>query len=315
MKFNRTFLPFVLTPLTCSAAFAAEDSKAWVPDTPKTWDETQLADWATRVAGLNVRPGHISPEEYYAIPVENYRSYPVYMPGREPEGYWEMLQHIGPRPLFESANLKTRTDWIEAGKKVFEGATSPQLTTYDSNLIAQVRNREFMEGQKARPFADGTLDFLRWLPTEKGVALAAWNCSACHVQHRADGSHVPGAPGRAEVTRSRPYLFRSLLARYLEVPNHVLGGAPPFFMAGAGPGPWLYQAHGVPWLRDDAGEWLKNATAANMRNFSGLTEIREASSDGTAVCCIPPKSRTSLESSPANTSITPRPISIGESAT
>jgi hypothetical protein len=261
MKFNCPLLRFALIAVAYWTAFAAEDSKVWAPEVPKTWEEAQLAGWATPVAGLNVRPSHISPEEYYSIPVENYRSYPVYMPGREPEGYWEMLQHIGPRPLIESADLKTQADWVKAGHRVFEEAIAPQLTTLDPNLIAQVRDRQFMERQGAKAFSDGTLDFLRWLPTKNGVALAASSCSACHVQHRADGSHVPGAPGRAEVTRSQPYLFRSLPPRYLEGANHVLGGAPPFIMGGSGPGGWLYQAYGVPWLADDVNVRLKNATA------------------------------------------------------
>ena len=89
---------------------------------PKTWDEEALADWATPVAGLNVRPAHISAPDYYALPVENLRTYPVYFPGREPEGYWEMLQHIHPMPLIEPEKLKTQADWVAAGKRVFDEA-------------------------------------------------------------------------------------------------------------------------------------------------------------------------------------------------
>src|SRR4029079_1311285 len=73
---------------------------------PKTWDEAALADWATPLAGLNLRPTHISEKEYYSLPVENLRTYPVYFPGREPEGYWEMLQRVGPQPLIEPEKLK-----------------------------------------------------------------------------------------------------------------------------------------------------------------------------------------------------------------
>jgi hypothetical protein len=40
---------------------------------PKTWDETALADWATPLAGLNVRPTHISSKEYYSMRVDNLR--------------------------------------------------------------------------------------------------------------------------------------------------------------------------------------------------------------------------------------------------
>src|SRR5436190_18279720 len=73
-------------------------AQPWKPDIPKVWDEAALADWATPLAGLNRRPTHISAKEYYSLTVENLRTYPVYFPGREPDGYWEMLRRIGPKP-------------------------------------------------------------------------------------------------------------------------------------------------------------------------------------------------------------------------
>src|SRR6185503_7071429 len=73
-------------------AVALEPSALWSqtafrPTIPKTWDEAALADWATPIAGLNVRPTHISAKEYYSLPIENRLNYPVYYPGREPKGY------------------------------------------------------------------------------------------------------------------------------------------------------------------------------------------------------------------------------------
>jgi hypothetical protein len=97
--------------------FAAAQN--WKPEIPRTWDEAALADWATPVAELNVRPTHISAKEYYSLSVENLRTYPVYFPGREPEGYWEMLQRVGPQPLIEPEKLKNEADWIEVGRRVF----------------------------------------------------------------------------------------------------------------------------------------------------------------------------------------------------
>lgn len=46
-------------------AVAADDTKHWTPDIPKVWDEAALADWATPVAGLNVRPTHISVQKTF----------------------------------------------------------------------------------------------------------------------------------------------------------------------------------------------------------------------------------------------------------
>jgi hypothetical protein len=70
----------------------------------------------------------MSAKEYYSMPEYNFRSYPAYMPGREPEGYWEMLQHIAPKPLIEPETLKTEADWIAAGRRVFEEGDTPQFT-------------------------------------------------------------------------------------------------------------------------------------------------------------------------------------------
>src|SRR4051812_68078 len=103
MKKERVFLfRFVLVAASLIAwpsAVRPQDSTRWNANVPKTWDGTSLQDWATPVAGLNIRPTHLSPDDYYALPIENLRMYPVYLPGREPADYWETLQRVGPKPL------------------------------------------------------------------------------------------------------------------------------------------------------------------------------------------------------------------------
>ena len=79
-------------------AVAQTSGKYGAREIPKVWDEAALADWATPVAGLNARPTHISAKEYYSFRVENLRTYPFYIPGREPPGYREMLRRVGPEP-------------------------------------------------------------------------------------------------------------------------------------------------------------------------------------------------------------------------
>jgi len=137
----------------------------WKPDIPKVWDEAALADWATPLAGLNRRPTHISAKEYYSLTVENLRTYPVYFPGREPEGYWEMLRRIGPKPLIEPKELVTEADWIEAGKRVFDEADHLHLRTWDPGFIAAARSRETFEQAGVEPLPDGTVFGSRWVPT------------------------------------------------------------------------------------------------------------------------------------------------------
>ena len=97
------------------------------PAIPKTWDEEKLATWAMPLAGLNARPAHIPERQYYGLRIENLRTYPVYFPGREPAGYWEKLQRIGPKPLIEPEKLKTDRDWVEAGQVVFDEADAQHL--------------------------------------------------------------------------------------------------------------------------------------------------------------------------------------------
>jgi hypothetical protein len=90
----------VLTIFCAIASIASAQTR----QIPRTWDEKALVNWATPVAGLNVRPHHLSEKEYYATPVDNLRTYPVYYPDREPAGYWEKLQKLGPQPLSNRRN-------------------------------------------------------------------------------------------------------------------------------------------------------------------------------------------------------------------
>src|SRR5260221_12559241 len=91
-----------------SVAFGQQKKAPFQPEVPRTWNEKELSDWATPVAGLNLRPSHFSEDEYYRAPLDNYRTYPVYPAGPEPEGYWEMVKKVGPKPRFTGANFKTK---------------------------------------------------------------------------------------------------------------------------------------------------------------------------------------------------------------
>jgi hypothetical protein len=171
---------------------AADQGKNWKAEVPKVWDDAALAEWATPVAGLNVRPTHIPSREYYSLTIDNLRTYPVYFPGREPTGYWEMLQHLGPKPLIEPRKLKTEAEWIEAGRRVFVEADHIHLRTFDAKLIATARDPATYQGK--RPLPDGTASDIRWVPTRDGLALGIRDCSGCHTRYLEDGTAIAGAP-------------------------------------------------------------------------------------------------------------------------
>lgn len=239
----------------CNWAAVADNPERWHPDIPKVWDRVALADWATPLAGLNVRPQHISSDEYYALPVDNLKTYPVYFPGREPKGYWDMLQHVGPKPLIEPDKLKSKADWIEAGRTVFFGADHIHLRTFDPKLIAIARDPATYKGKK--PLADGTASDILWVPTPDGLALGIRDCSACHTRYQDDGMIVAGAPRNGNTSAAAVGLIGPM-----QTAKRVVNASAPFHMGPQPFGEWLYQAWGVPWRENDINARLKSMTEA-----------------------------------------------------
>src|SRR5262245_49630320 len=129
---------------------------------PKTWEEQELRDWATPIAALSVRPGHFSEAEYLRAPIDDLRTYPVYYPGREPAGYFEMIRTTGPKPIIEPDSLKTADDWVRAGKRVFQEYDVPAFRVYDPKAIDLARSAQFFGTSRVSVRADGTLPDLRW---------------------------------------------------------------------------------------------------------------------------------------------------------
>jgi len=151
----------------------------------------------------------------------------VYFPGREPDGSWEMLRRIGPKPLIEPKALVTEADWIEAGRRVFDEADHLHLRTWDSGFIAAARSRETFEQAGVEPLPDGTVFGSRWVPTKQGVALSFGNCNNCHVLYMSDGTRVPGASSFAEVSRTRSPKYRNPLINPVQFANRMVTGAAP----------------------------------------------------------------------------------------
>jgi len=242
-------------------AVAYQATRTWRPEIPRVWDESELAGWATPLAGLGEAPTHMSPADYYAIPEQNLRSYPLYMPDREPAGYWERIQSVGPQPLIEPAKLATQADWIAAGERVFLDAVV--LKTFDPKVIAMARSLEAMQARGTGPLPDGTINGLRWVPTKDGVAVGLTNCSACHLLYLPDNTPVQGASSFAI-----PNNFRNGLGSAIREAEHTLPGEVPFALTGS-IGDAAYQAYGAPWVHDPAGERLREITAAEFNAYIG----------------------------------------------
>jgi hypothetical protein len=247
--------------LAAAAATAYRVTHTWRPEIPRVWDEAALAGWAVPLAGLGTAPTHLSEREYYAIPEENLKSYPLYMPDREPAGYWQQIQAAGPQPLIDTAKLVTKADWIAAGERVFFDAVA--VKTLDPEVIAMARSQEAMTARGTGPLPDGTVNGLRWIPTKDGVAVGLTNCSACHLLYLPDNTPVPGASSFAI-----PNNFRNGLGSAIRAAEHSLPGETPFKIAGS-IGEQAYQAYYAPWVNDPAGERLRDLTAGQYNAYIG----------------------------------------------
>lgn len=232
---------------------------AQVLTAPRIWNDAALADWATPVAGLNVRPSHYSSAEYYASPEDNLQTYPVYRPDKEPAGYWESLQKMKPQPLVDGTSIRSEQDWIAAGYRAFRDMDLAYLRTADPALIAEARDPERLNGFFT--LDDGSIVGLRWVVTESGVKLSGRACAACHGSIGPDGKVVFAGPGGSQPPGSLP----------VAGPNVTLVGAlgtayrwRQFY--GAGPAPYkAWQEFTVPWAPDPRVERFKTMTGAEMQ--------------------------------------------------
>ena len=247
----------VFLVLALSSAFGQSAEKRI--EAPRFWNDGDLADWATPVAGLNVRPGHCSEKEYYAAPVGEWvRTYPVYFPGREPAGYSDMLGNAKPEPLI-TPGARTMADWLKDGKRVFHEMDIPYLRSYDPKLAETLRSGDDFKKLGGHPQTDGTVFGLRWVPTAKGLALSIQDCAACHSRVMPDGSILDGAPNSLG-SDSGDGVFGSFV-------THTSPGFLDFYSPGETPGMVGWRFWGVPWVPNDVNERFKSPTLGDPRDF------------------------------------------------
>jgi hypothetical protein len=186
---------------------------------PKVWDDRDIADFRLPLAALGKAPKLISEQEYYALPEVNLKTYPVYIPDKEPPGYLEWLKEQEPQPLVDISKLKTEADWIAAGREVFYGRELPRFTGSQDNLQL-IRNPKVIAAYGLQTTPDGVLLGLRFVVRAKGkVELGTDTCAMCHVQVRPDGKviegppnvHTPFGPLMADLTRRYASISPQLL--------------------------------------------------------------------------------------------------------
>ncbi len=167
---------------------------------PKIWDEQELADWGLPLAAVKAKPKYIGEKAYYASPVENLRTYPVYHPDHEPSGYWEDLLQKEPHKLVEPGVPRTPAQWIELGKRVFKEMDQAAVRTTDPKAFAYLRDRDALKKDATTVAGDGTIPGYRWVVERKGkVSLGLVECTGCHLRvNKDDGSVIYGGPGNLQ---------------------------------------------------------------------------------------------------------------------
>jgi hypothetical protein len=230
---------------------AAQDFR---PDIPRTWDDQAVETFELPLAQRDRSPRYMKSAEYYALtPRTIYRSYPMYAPGREPVGYREWLLNREPEIIFDPANLKTKEDWIKAGKIVFDsgGRIFPAPDQPEVDPLLPIS-------------PEGILPYFRpgytYIIRKKGVLEIQSNaCANCHVRIMPDGSFIYGAQG----VKERPATPEQI-ARLEELPPSRLAQRKELDFA----------LFGVPWLQSKEA-YLRETTRER------LLQVLKASHPGT----------------------------------
>jgi hypothetical protein len=160
-------------------------------------------------------PRQVPSSFYYKIPVRPiYKSYPVYAPGHEPPRYIEWLKQQTPEILWDDKDhaplLKTKSDWIAAGKTVFDSPIGyGGLFGGDPSDVLYLRDPKFYKDTKTPIAANGTVPFYRYVVMQKGqIAIGVLACAMCHTRVMSDGSVLKGAQGNFPFDRAFAYNYR-----------------------------------------------------------------------------------------------------------
>jgi hypothetical protein len=237
-------------------SFAAQ--LATPPGVPRLWTAETLSGWALPITGVRETPKYYTEAEYYAAPVDEVRTYPVYIKSREPKGYRDWMRKQGPQPLIEPAKLHSEADWIAAGREVFDGLHLAEFRTADPRAFRWADDPERMAREGVTVAADGTIPGLRWLIDHDGqLKITLAECSGCHTRVLPDGSIVRGAQRNLQWGSLPGFCFDALeeIRRRegrTRTPNEI-----------------AYSSYGVPWLKDDINATLKTMKAEEVGRVDG----------------------------------------------
>src|SRR4051794_21262090 len=179
----------------------------YAADVPRVWNSREVESLQLPVPNRGFARSHIPEAEYYRVPERSiYKSYPVYAPGREPEGYQEWLKTREAEIAFDSTKLHSREEWNGAGEVVFNWPLSLSPMFFSAQ---DLRDPEFLRSTGMPVAKDGTIPFTRWVVRRKGaLELGTMSCATCHTRVLSDGTVLPGAQGNNPNDRQGALLLR-----------------------------------------------------------------------------------------------------------
>jgi hypothetical protein len=190
---------------------------------PKTWDEDGLRGSELPLTNPDYSPVQVPASFYYQVPERAIcKSYPVYAPGREPDGYWEKLKSTPPEVVWGKDEkgvehrppLRTKADWVRAGELVFDASISYSDGPGLFPSLANVRDPKYNEAIRPPLSADGTLPFGAYVIRKQGkVEFGQLSCGMCHMRVLPDGKVIKGAQGNLPFDRTIKYntaIFKEL---------------------------------------------------------------------------------------------------------
>ncbi len=214
-----------------------------------------MAGYRLPLAATGQPPRMISGDRYYALSEYNLKTYPVYAPGREPEGYIEWLKRQDPAPLVDVGSLRTRKDWLAAGREVFYGRELPRFSGSEDNYQL-VRDPRVVAAYGLQIGKEGVLLGLRYVVRQKGkIELGTDTCAMCHTQALEDGTVIEGPPN---VHTPFGPLMGDLTRRYARISPAFLKERRIDHMR---------EDYRAPFLNPDPGEWILHLPADQIADL------------------------------------------------
>ena len=190
---------------------------AVIREIPKTWDEEKLATMELPLADSTVKVKHYPADQYYQIPeMSVYKTYPVYIGGKEPPGYYDWLKQQEPEIIFDVSQLKTEDDWIKAGEHVFDMpiAFTPVDSAYAKDFVTRSNLWREMNFPSSK---DGIVPGLFYVVKEKGVVeFGTGGCGTCHTRVMPEGNFLKGAQGNF------PFAWNTVIDIIIDKQNKIV---------------------------------------------------------------------------------------------